>query len=232
MKPSDLIDSGRIIVSRPLREEIVAPVLHSLGRDNMPGFDYGVARGRLIPKVDTADSFAAHTLQKKFHDQGMRNANELSAKNAAFVERRRAQNLDIANKNIAANVGAVNENARATNRAEAIYTQQYNQALAAKTQDENKKRSQIINGVTAYASDASRTIKERDLTQQYNKLSTVKNVWTTEYQPRIDTAVKAGNMGKVKEIKTEFINEQKYDPDQLNNQILDLRSQYKGLYNG
>lgn len=232
IKPSDFIDSGRIIVSRPPQHEIVAPVLHSLGRDNMPGFDYGVARGRLIPRVDTADSFAAHTLEKKFHDQGMRNANELAAKNSAFVERRRAQNLEIANKNLSANVAAVNENTRLTNRAEAIYSQQYNQALAAKTADESKKRSQIINGVTAYAFDASKSIKERELTQQYNKLSTVKNIWNTEYQPRVTAAVKASNMDKVKEIKTQFINEQKYDPDSLNNQILDLRSQYKGLYNG
>jgi hypothetical protein len=36
-------------------------------------------------------------------------------------------------------------------------------------------------------------------------------------------------MGKVKEIKTEFIKNQAYDPDELDRQILDLRSQFKGL---
>jgi len=229
VKPSDFIDGSRINVTRPVREDVVAPVLQTLGVDNMPGYDYAEGRGRLIPRVDTADSFASNVMAQKFHNQGIRNTNELNAKNAAFIENRRQSNLAVNNKNRAAVAAAENENARSTNRAEEIYANQYNQALTARDVDRNKRRGQFINGVSSYALDASRRLKEMDLTKQYNILSNVKNIWNSEYQPRIDAAVNAGTMGKVKEIKTEFIKNQAYDPDELDRQILDLRSQFKGL---
>jgi hypothetical protein len=48
----------------------------------------------------------------------------------------------------------------------------------------------------------------------------LKSKWNNEYKVRYDTAVAAGETDKVKQIKTEFIQLNKFDPDELDKQMM------------
>lgn len=229
LKPSDFINTGQIFAEMPPREAYESPIVQTLGVDNMPGYDYAIGQSQLIPRVDSADAFASHIMAKKFHDQGMRTRNELVAKNAAFVENRRIQNLEGINRGQAMAVEAQNKNIAEENANMSAYTREYNTALAQKQAAEDKQFMNIVNRTTDFVSDTRRTSVLDNISRQYNQLANVSNIWQTEYRPRFDQAAATGNSAEIKKIKTEFINHTSYDPDDLNRQMLDLRSQAKSL---
>jgi hypothetical protein len=55
----------------------------------------------------------------------------------------------------------------------------------------------------------------------------LKSKWNNEYKVRYDTAVAAGETDKVKQIKTEFIQLNKFDPDELDKQMMGVKTQFR-----
>jgi hypothetical protein len=71
--------------------------------------------------------------------------------------------------------------------------------------------------------------KSDQLTKQFNDAASLKSKWNNEYKVRYDTAVAAGETDKVKQIKTEFIQLNKFDPDELDKQMMGVKTQFRAL---
>jgi hypothetical protein len=69
--------------------------------------------------------------------------------------------------------------------------------------------------------------KSDQLTKQFNDAASLKSKWNNKV--RYDTAVAAGETDKVKQIKTEFIQLNKFDPDELDKQMMGVKTQFRAL---
>jgi hypothetical protein len=67
--------------------------------------------------------------------------------------------------------------------------------------------------------------KSDQLTKQFNDAASLKSKWNNEYKVRY--AVAAGETDKVKQI--EFIQLNKFDPDELDKQMMGVKTQFRAL---
>lgn len=228
-KTSDLFNRNRIFIEYPIQEDVRASVLHSRGVRNMPGFNEAVNRSTLQPRVDTADSFAAGMMQKSFHVEGEKRRADLIAKNAGFVENSRAEENAVNNRNIEAENNAQNSNIQRRNQSEAIYANQLAQAKAQKETLDNQRNGRLANAFTSGLTKVYKSNRAEQLTKNFNEAAASKSKWNNEFKPRYDAAVASGDTHKVKQIKSEFITTNMYDPDDLDKQMMDIKAQFRTL---
>jgi hypothetical protein len=109
-------------------------------------------------------------------------------------------------------------NSQANNAAEAN--------LVAQKVQETIRKERLANAAVSGISDLMKSKKSDQLTKQFNDAS-LKSKWNNEYKVRYDTAVAAGETDKVKQIKTEFIQLNKFDPDELDKQMMESRPNFE-----
>ena len=226
IKVSDFMGQGKIMINTPVFEEVSAPVLNSRAITNMPGFDYAERETRIIPRSDTGDAFASHMMQKNYYNAGLKQRSALVAQNANFIEAGKQRREETSNRNVVAQTQANNENKRLRNRSASQYAQQLTQAEAAQEADRAKRRGQITNGIYSFMADTNKRRTNATLDKKYNKLYSQKAIWNTEYQPRVDAAVKANKPEDVTNIKNEFAQKNGVNPDSLTESMLNMRSTY------
>jgi hypothetical protein len=229
LRVSDLFIKNKIFVEHPVQKDVIAPVLYSRGVSNMPGYMEAMSRTTLIPRADTADSFASAQMAKEYFNEGEKRRNDIIGKNASFVENGRDNEMAIRNRNVEAAANAENINTQRQNENERNYSAQMAQARAQKDTLDMQRNGRIANAITTGLTRIFVSRKTDALTQDFNKLAGIKSVWNNEYKPRFDNAVATGDTLAVKKIKSEFITDQGYNPDDLDKSLMDLKAQYRLL---
>jgi hypothetical protein len=132
------------------------------------------------------------------------------------------------NRNMESSVNAMNANSQANNAAEANLVAQKVQARAQYETLEQQRKGRLANAAVSGISDLMKSKKSDQLTKQFNDAASLKSKWNNEYKVRYDTAVAAGETDKVKQ-KTEFIQLNKFDPDELDKQMMGVKTQFRAL---
>jgi hypothetical protein len=81
---------------------------------------------------------------------------------------------------------------------------------------EQQRKGRLANAAVSGISDLMKSKKSDQLTKQFNDAASLKSKWNNEYKVRY--AVAAGETDKVKQI--EFIQLNKFDPDELDKQMM------------
>lgn len=206
-----------------------APVTYSAPVTNMPGFESAMNELDKPLRIDSADSFQTSALKTRNLNARIKNKIQLIAKNAEHVLQGKANQLNVRNQNEAANAQAYNQNMAMQNAAEANFTQQVN-AAESKARTENiARRGRIANSFYKGIEDTMAGKKREELASEFNRLAGLKNKWITEYLPRVEQVRGNKDAGvAIKDIKIEFMeNSGKYNPDNLEQDLLNIRSQYE-----
>lgn len=229
-RASDFIGKAKMFVERPPREDVKAATFLSNPVENMPGFERAMDRTHAdSQRVDTADMFTHRgVMLEKFAEAGRQRA-ELVARNSQHVMNARAEQVNNMNRNTEAAVNADNANIQAKNAAESVYSAQRAQGLAAVKTANDKQLGQRLNNLVAGVTKVYKAKRTEDLTSKYNTTASVKSIWNNEYKPRYDAAVASGDQIAVKQVKSEFITANKYDPDDLDKQLMDYKTQFRAL---
>lgn len=228
-KSSDLFMRNRIFVEPVLQENVSSPVLHSNGVNNMPGFNESINRSTLMPRTDTADSFAANSMKLAMSNEGEKRRAELVARNAQYVDNSRREDLAVKNQNIASATEAENANVQNRNRAEEIYSSGMAQAKAQQQMANNQRNGRLANALSTGIKKLYTTNRQAGLTNKFNEIASIKSKWNNESAIRFKKAAEAGNKGLMNQIKAEFIQETTYDPDDLDRQLMDIKGQFNGI---
>lgn len=226
---SDFMSTNKIHIERPNAEDLQSTVLHSRGIRNMHGLNAAKNRTRLIPRVDTADSFAANMMQKTFFNEGEKRRGELVAKNAQFIEKSRDEDSAIKNQNIASAAQINNMNITRRNEANRQFAASKVQAEAQKQTLDNKKRGRIADGLVKGLTTGYRKAQRTKLNTDYNSAVALKSRWNTEFKPRFDKAVTEGNNLESTKIKSEFTTATKFNVDDLDKYMLDTKAKYDNI---
>jgi hypothetical protein len=228
-KLSDLMGTNRILMESPVQDDVIAPVFQSRGVRDMPGFQESLNRTTLQQRYDGADSFASAQLSREMHNDGEKRRAELVTRNAGFVESSRDEEIANQNRNMESSINAMNSNTQRRNAAEANFVAQKVQARAQYETAEQKRKGTLANAAMAGLSDLAKSKKSANLTMQFNDAASMKSKWNNEYKVKYDTAVAAGDANKVKQIKSEFIELNKFDPDELDKQMMGIKTQFRAL---
>jgi hypothetical protein len=129
------------------------------------------------------------------------------------------------NRNMESSVNAMNANSQANNAAEANLVAQKVQARAQYETLEQQRKGRLANAAVSGISDLMKS-KKNQITKQFNDAASLKSKWNNEYKVRYDTAVAAGETDKVKQ-KTEFIQLNKFDPDELDKQMMGVKTNFE-----
>lgn len=229
LKPADLFSKNKIFIERPIQEDVRPVVLHSRGVRNMPGYEDAIARSMLMPRVDTADSWAANSMKLAMNNEGEKRRSELVARNASFVENSRAEDIAVRNNNLVSANEADNANIQRRNQAEAMYSNQLAQGKAQKHMLDQQQRGRVTNAFSSGITKVFKNNTAAKLTKAHNDLASIKSIWNNEVKPSFDIAAAAGKTDKLRQLKAEFIQQYKYDPDELDRQMMDIKAQYKTL---
>jgi hypothetical protein len=230
LRPSDFFGKFRIRTETPFREDVSAPAFIGNTTENMPGLERAMdATYKGNRYVDSADSFLVEASNQAQEAEAGRQRGELIARNAQFVSGQKAEQVANTNRNTEAAINANNINIQAANATRSNEAAQRVQALVARDTFKSKQSGQIINTLTKGAIDAFKVNRTESITKKYNAAADLKGKWNTEYLPKYNAAIAANDAAKVKEIKTSFINEHQYDPDELDKQMMDYKTQFRAL---
>lgn len=229
LQPSDFLSKNTIHIERPNAEDVSGVVLQSRGARNMHGFNAAQNRTSLIPRTDTADSFAANMMHKSFYNEGEKRKAELIERNAQYVEKGKDEDMNIRNENTSSAVNAENTNIQRKNQAEAIYANQLAQAKAQKQTLDNKRIGRITNGLFKGVTASIRKQKGVGIANDYNNVLALKNRWNTEFKPAFDKAVAGDKPEDIQRVKSEFVTATGYNPDDLDKTMLDIKTRYGSL---
>jgi hypothetical protein len=164
-------------------------------------------------------------MSRDMHNDGEKRRAELVVRNAG--ESARDEEIANQNRNMESSVNAMNANSQANNAAEANLVQKVQARAQYETLEQRKGR--LANAAVSGISDLMKSKKSDQLTKQFNDAASLKSKWNNEYKVRYDTAVAAGETDKVKQIKTEFIQLNKFDPDELDKQMMGVKTQFRAL---
>jgi hypothetical protein len=117
------------------------------------------------------------------------------------------------------------------NAADASFTQQEN-AAESKTAAENTARwNRLGNAAHRGIMEVSTDKKKKVLATEFNRLAGLKNIYLTEYQPKILEAQKYADYDvKIGNIKQTFMEAHDgYNPDFFEQDLLNLRSQHDSV---
>lgn len=230
LKPSDFMWNNELFVERPAQRDIGYMPLSTRTVRNMPGFEDAYQQAGIVRSVDTSDPLVAATAKLSQYNQGQRERTKLIANNAAYVDNIERENLGIRNQNISGMTSAMNANINRFNTNEAAYAQSLAAAKAARQADENKREGRLWNTIAdvgrEYATKSSKLNHNRAIADKYRDLMTKKNIWDTEYAPRVKQYIAEGDTNEVKRMKVLFDKEYGYNPDNFLNDISVLESQF------
>lgn len=229
-KPSDFLGKAKMFVERPPREDVKAATFMTSPVENMPGFERAMDRTAAdSQRVDTADMFLHRgVMQEKFAEAGKQRA-ELIARNAQYVGNAKAERINNINRNTEAAINAENANIQAKNSAESVYSAQRAQGLAAVKTANDKQAAQRLNGIVSGLSKLYKNKRTESITSKYNDVAAYKSIWNTEYKPRYDIAVAEGDQTKIKQVKVDFMLNNKVDPDLLDKQLMEYKTEFKAI---
>jgi hypothetical protein len=77
-------------------------------------------------------------------------------------------------------------------------------------------------------SDLAKSKKSTNLTMQFNGAASMKSKWNNEYKVKYDTAVLQEMQIKSSRLK-QFIELNKFDPDELDKQMMGIKTQFRAL---
>jgi hypothetical protein len=230
LRPSDFLGKFKIRTETPYREDVSAPVFVGNATENMAGFERAIEATYKDPNnIDSADSFLVAAAKQGQQAEAGRQRVDLIARNAQSVSSQRAEQILTMNRNQEAAINADNINIQAANATRSNEAAQRVQALVARDTFKSKQLGQITNTLTKGAIDAFKMNRTKAITSKYNEVAGLKSKWNTEYLPKYNAAIAADDPVKIKEIKTSFINAHKYDPDELDKQMMDYKTQYSAL---
>ena len=229
IRVSDLMSTNKIHIERPNAEDLQSTVLHSRGIRNMHGFNAAKNKSGLIPRVDTADSFAANMMQKAYYNEGEKRKAELIGRNAQYVEKSRDEDAAIKNANITSAAATNNMNISRRNEAEREYAASLVQAKAQRDTLENQRKGRLADGLMKGLTEGYRKAQRTKLNTDYNSAVALKSRWNTEFKPRFDKAVAEGNDLDTKKVKSEFVEATQFNVDDLDKYMLDTKAKYDNI---
>ena len=232
MQPSDFMKMSKARIDTFALRNVIAPTTYADPVSNMPGFKLAMHElNKPVPKA-SADSYKVTQMGLKNFNEAAKNKAKLIVKNAEFVDRKKTAKLAARNTNDAAQVQAYNQNKVTQNAAEERFLAQENAAEAKAATENNARKARRTNGLWKGVDSVFTGRKKETYAREYNKLAGLRNIWMTEYAPRIDK-IHADGVDvetKIGTVKNEFIaNNGGMNPDFIVEDMKNLSTSYDNI---
>jgi hypothetical protein len=145
-----------------------------------------------------------------------------------YTEGLRQAQIDNMNENTRAGVEVQNQNTAQQNALAVSSAQNEVEARAKQYKIDREREGRIVNGVTAVGVDLFGENKKYKLSQDYAALAGIRNKWLP-MKALHDKHILDGQLDKANSVKAKFIQQNLYDPDDVDAELYRMQSEYRRL---